>query len=179
LDCRNAVRHAFRGGVVFGGQEVVVAMSAADAQWRSADLHVRSRDVPRVDIVAQSHIGVAGCADVAHAGESGFERDLGEADAVERFAHGVGREARIGVEVVGEGEVRVDVDQAGKHGQGAEIDFAVTGFGGRGCGGGNRGDAAAGDHDGLIGRLRAGADVEYVAGANQRPGLLRGYGGGE
>ena len=79
-----------------------------------------------------------------------------------------------GIEVGGEGEVRVDVDQAGEHGEGTQIDFAVARLGGRGRGGGDSGDAVTGDHDGLIGRLGSGADVEQVAGANEGAGLLRG-----
>jgi hypothetical protein len=43
-------------------------------------------------------------------------------------------------------------------------------------GGGNRGDSVARDDDGLIGRLLAGADVDYVAGADQDS--LGGQGGG-
>ena len=135
LDGGDAVGDAFGGGVVFGGQEVIVAMAAGDAQRRPAHLHVRTRNVAGVDIVAQGDIGIAGCADVAHAGESGLQRDLGEAHAVERLAHGVGREARVRIEIVAEGEVRMHVDQARQHGHGSQVDFAVARLGGRGRGG--------------------------------------------
>ena len=74
--------------------------------------------------------------------------------------------------------MRVHVDQAGEHGHGAQIDFAVAGFGGCGCGGGNRGDSVAGHDDGLIGWLLAGAHVDDVAGTDQDSGLLGGGGGG-
>jgi hypothetical protein len=54
----DAVGDAFGGGMVFGRQEVVVAVAAGDAERRSAHLHVRTRNVARVDVVAQSYIGV-------------------------------------------------------------------------------------------------------------------------
>ena len=43
LDRFDAVSHSAIGGVVFIRQQVVVAMSAGDAQRRTADQHARSR----------------------------------------------------------------------------------------------------------------------------------------
>ena len=168
----DAVGDAFRGGMELEGKEVVVAMAAGDAQRRSANLHVRAGDIAVVDVIAEGDIGVSGCADIADAGEAGFEGDLGEAHTVESLAHGIGGEAGVGVEIVAEGEVGVDVDQAGQDGHGAQVDFAVAG---RGGGGGSRrdgGDAITGDDDGLIGGFLSAADVEDVAGADEDARLL-------
>ena len=55
----DAVGHAFTNRVIFERQQVVVAMTSRDSQRRSADLHVRSRYLARVDRVPQIHIGIA------------------------------------------------------------------------------------------------------------------------
>ena len=169
----DAVCHAFRSGVVFRGQEVIIAVTACDAEWRPAHLHMRAGNVACVDIVAQSHVRVAGRADVAHRGESGFERDLRKADAVERFADGIRREAGVGIEVIGESQMRVYVDQTRQHGHATQIDFPVARLRGRGRRCGNRRDPVAGDYDRLVGRFRAGAHVDYMPGANQDSRGLR------
>ena len=51
-------------------------MSAGDAQRRPADQHARPWDVAGIDGVAQGNVGVIEVANIAHRGESGFQRDL-------------------------------------------------------------------------------------------------------
>ena len=160
LDGGDAVGYALAVDVVLVGEKVLVHVAAGDAERGAGDLHVRAGDVAGVDLVAESDVGVVVGADVADGGEAGFERDLGVFDADDGLFGGSHREFEVGVEVVGHGEVGVDVDEAGHDGVSREVDLGVAGL--LRCGGrrGDRGDAVAGDDDGLGGGFGAGFDVE-------------------
>src|SRR5262249_22797532 len=56
LDGCDAVGHAVSHLVIADGQKVFVAMAASDAKRRSADLHMRTRDLACFDGVTQIHI---------------------------------------------------------------------------------------------------------------------------
>ena len=59
LHAFHAVGHAFRGVVEFEGQKVLVAMSAGNAERRTAHQHARAGNIAGVDGVAQSNVAIA------------------------------------------------------------------------------------------------------------------------
>ena len=91
-------------------------MAAGNAEGGPRDLHVRAWDVAGVDLVAEGYVGEVVGADVADGGEAGFEGDLGVFDADDGLFGGCHRELKVGIEVVGHGEVGVHVDEAGHDG---------------------------------------------------------------
>jgi hypothetical protein len=90
--------------------KVIVAVAAGDAEDGAGDLHVRAGDVAGVNLVAEGDVGEVVRADVADGGEAGFEGDLGIFNSEDALFCRGHRERPVGVEVVGEGEMRVDVD---------------------------------------------------------------------
>ena len=170
LDGGDAVGYGFAMDVVLVREKVLVHVAAGDAEGGTADLHVRAGDVAGVDLVAEGDVGKGVGADVADGGEAGFEGDLGVFNADDGLFGRGHRELEVGIEVVGHGEVGVDVDEAGHDGVFREVDLDVAGLLWCGGGGSDRGDAVAGDDDGLGGGLCSGFDVEEVAGADECAG---------
>src|SRR5271163_4524521 len=64
-DAVHAIGDAVSGRVIFEWQQIIVRMSAGDAEPWPAHQHSRSGHVAGIDGVAQSHITVAGRAHVA------------------------------------------------------------------------------------------------------------------
>ena len=77
LDRLDAIGHAFALRVVLKRQQIVVAVSARNAQGRPADQHARSRHVAGVNGIAQGNVGKAARAHVADGRKTGFERHPG------------------------------------------------------------------------------------------------------
>src|SRR6266403_1531905 len=68
------VGDAFRLVVIFGRQQIVVAMAARDAKRRAGSAHARTFDVAGVDGIAEGNIRVTASADVPNGGEAGAQR---------------------------------------------------------------------------------------------------------
>ena len=185
LHAGDAISNTSALHVVLLREEVLVHVSAGNAERWAGDLHVRAGDVSLVNFIAQCDVGEAVRSYVAHRGETCVERGLCVLYTNDRFLAGSHRELEVGIEVGCHGEVGVDVDEAGQQGVTGEIDDAVAGLGGRRAGGGDGDNFVALHDDGLIGRLLAGVDVDDVAGAQEgssRSGLVGGLsdrGGGE
>ena len=101
--------------MIFEWQQVVVAVSAGDAEGGPLTSMRGPGNLAGVDGVAQSNVGVAAGADVADGGESGFDSDLGILCAGKRFRRD--GDAELFVSELGiAGDVGVHVDQSGKNG---------------------------------------------------------------
>src|SRR6266478_2129161 len=68
-----AVGDAFRPEVKFGGEQIVVAVPAGNAQCWTGDAHARAFDFARVNSIAKGDVRVAVSTDVSHRGETGAE----------------------------------------------------------------------------------------------------------
>ena len=73
----DAVSDADLGGMPLVGQQVVVAMSAGNAQRRTAGVDARTGHVARIDGVAQGDVSEFGGTDVADRGEARQQGDAG------------------------------------------------------------------------------------------------------
>jgi hypothetical protein len=112
--------------------------------------------------------------DVPNARKAGFERDPRVARTLQRLLRGGHAELEVRIEVRGVGEVRMHVDQAGKHPRSRQVDLAVGLILAcvRRCN--DLHDAVAANDQCAILRDAAGPDVEQVAGADQRAGAVHG-----
>src|SRR6185312_371639 len=95
LNLLDAVGNAIGGRVILERQEVVVTMSAGNAQGRAADQHAWTRHISRIDGIAQSNVRVSVGGYIANGGEAGIQRHPRIASANERFAWNRDRERLI------------------------------------------------------------------------------------
>ncbi len=111
----NAIRHTIADSVIFGGQHVVVAMSAGNTQCRPAHQQPRTGNIARIDGVAQGDIAEIPGSDIADRRKSGQQRKpriLGAGERLPRHGDCQTLVAELGLH----GQVRVRVDQSRQHG---------------------------------------------------------------
>ena len=132
LHSGNAVGYAVADRVVLEWEQILVAVSAGDADERAADLHVRSGDLAGVDGVAQVDIDKVVGAHVADGGEARHQSGAGVGDTVDGLLCGSRRDFAERIKVSVHGEVGVHVNEAGQDGERGEIEDRVRRLGGNG-----------------------------------------------
>ena len=109
----NAIGNAVVGLVIFEGQQVVVAVSAGDAESRAAGQNPGTGDVSSLDRVAEGDVAESGGADVAYRRESRLQGKAGIASSDQGLARNGDRQ-RFVAEVRVHRQVRVRVDESGQ-----------------------------------------------------------------
>src|SRR6266404_541547 len=107
-----AVGDAFGLVMIFGREQIVVAMAARDAKRRARSAHTRALDVAGVDGVAEGNVRVTARAHVSNRGKAGAERKPSVLYAGNGFARNRNAEARVAAGGGIAGEVRVHVDKS-------------------------------------------------------------------
>src|SRR5258708_14581312 len=175
LDGFDAIGHTRALHVRLKRQQIVVAVSACNAQCRTADQHARSGHVAGVNRIAQSNIGEPARAHVADRRKTSVERGAGIARTVQGLARPRNRKARV-AEIRSHRNVRVRVDQSRQDGSVREIDELLAAW--RKVIRPNRFDLVSFDHDLLLRKETPGLDVKHAPRADhtllrRRCGLLR------
>ncbi len=107
----DAVGHSIRLGVVLKRKQIIVAMTARDAESRTAGIHARTGYQAFVDGVTQRDIREAARADIAHGGEARLQGNAGVLGADQRL-FGNGNPQLLVSEFRIMSKVRMGVDQA-------------------------------------------------------------------
>ena len=162
----NSVGDPFRTRVVFGREQVVVAMAARDSQSRSADYHPRSGNIARIHRVPQRDVAVPARTDIPHGCEPGFERQTRIPGANQRFTRNGDSNTRVAQACKVVRQMRVRINQARHDGCGAKIDPGRIRRSLGGGGGPDAQDPIAFYLDSLICKHVACLHVQQVSGIN-------------
>src|SRR6267142_6370065 len=111
-----AIGNAFRLVVIFGREQIVVALAARDAKRRAGSAHSRTFDVAGVDGVAECDVRVTARADVSNGGEAGAQRKPSVLHPGNGFARNRNSEARVAAGGGIRSEMGMNVNQTGEAG---------------------------------------------------------------
>src|SRR5882672_1690346 len=161
------VGDAFRLIMIFGRQQIIVAMAASDAKRRAGSAHSRTFDIAGVDGIPEGDVRVTARAHVSNRGEAGAQRKPRVLHPGNGFAWNRNSEAGVATGCGIAREMRVHVDKSWQtrgvrkiHRHNAAGEFR----GRKGADGGDR--SAIVEHNGLVGQNFAGTNVEQFPAAN-------------